>query len=100
MMSEADYWRTAHEAPVPQFRDGELLERGDPTFLHGVIQGQLGAFFLPQRRHGFCPAISAPHILRPGLIRIPDVAVHQGMPTMPHRTIRRMWRLRFFLPMI
>ena len=100
MMSEADYWRTAHEAPVPEFRDGELLERGDPTFLHEVIQGQLGAFFLPQRRHGFCPAISAPHILRPGLIRIPDVAVHQGMPTMPHPDSPPYVAIEVFLPIM
>ncbi len=77
-MSEAEYWE------VPEFRDGALLERGDPTFLHGMIQAQLGSCFLLLRQHGFRPAISASHILRPGLIRIPDVAVHQGMPTMPH----------------
>ena len=37
-MSEHEYGQAPHEPPVPEFRDGELLERGDPTFLYGMIQ--------------------------------------------------------------
>ena len=84
-MTEVEYWRTTHEAPVPEFRDGELLERGTPTFRHGMMQGAMAAVFMPySKSHSLFPSISVSHVLRPGLIRIPDVSVYQGRPTMPY----------------
>ena len=82
-MSEDEYRQAPHEPPVPEFRDEELAERDDATFLYGMTQGQLGSFFSRHRQHGPVSAISASHVPRLGLVRIPDVIVHQGMPTMP-----------------
>ena len=45
----------------------------------------MSAVFMPYRkRHSWFPSINVSHVLRSGLIRVPDVSVHQGKPTMPY----------------
>ncbi len=85
LISEDEYLRSSYEGPEPEYRDGELIDRGMPTYLHGMIQMVLGALFLPYRKsHDLWPASEARHRVRPGLVRIPDVAVQQGKPAMSH----------------
>jgi len=85
LISEDEYLHAIFEGSEPEFRDGEIVERGMPTYLHGMLQVVLAALFLPYRRsHDLWPSTEARHRIRPGLIRIPDVAVHQGKPSMPH----------------
>jgi len=85
LITEEEYLRTSFEGPDREYKDGEVVERGMPTYLHGLIQLQLGALFLPLRKsHNLYPSSEARHRVRPGLVRIPDVAVHLGMPASAH----------------
>jgi Uma2 family endonuclease len=80
-ISEAEYLSAVFEGLDREYRHGEVVERTIPTYLHGVIQGMLYALFLAYRKsHNLVPSTEARHRLADGLIRIPDVAVHQGMP--------------------
>jgi Uma2 family endonuclease len=80
-ISEAEYLSAVFEGLDREYRHGEVVERTIPTYLHGVIQGMLYALFLAYRKsHNLLPSTGARHRLADGLIRIPDVAVHQGMP--------------------
>jgi len=81
LITEEEYLRTSFEGLDREYCHGEVIERTMPTFLHGVVQGMLYALFLAYRKsHGLVPSTEARHNLGNGLIRIPDVAVHQGMP--------------------
>ncbi len=85
LVSEDEYLRTSYEGPEPYFRDGELIDRGKPTYLHGMIQLVLGALFLPYRKsHDLWPASEVRHRFRPGRVRLQDVAVQQGKPALSH----------------
>ena len=88
LITEEEYLRTGFEGPDREYKDGELLERGMPTYLHGLIQLRLGALFLGlMKSHNLYPSSEARHRVRPGLVRIPDVAVHLGMPVEGHPNI-------------
>jgi Uma2 family endonuclease len=85
LITEEKYLRTSFEGPDCEYKDGEVLERGMPTYLHGLIQLRLGALFLAlMKSHNLYPSSEARHRVRPGLVRIPDVAVHLGMPVEAH----------------
>jgi Uma2 family endonuclease len=85
LISEDEYLRTSYEGPDPEYRDGELVDRGMPTYLHGMIQAVLASLFLPYRKsNDLWPSTEARHRVRSGLVRIPDVAVQRGKPTMSH----------------
>ncbi len=59
-----------------EYRDGEVVERSLPTFLHGKTQGLIAAFFVALRRtHSLYVCTETRMKLRPGLYLIPDVAV-------------------------
>jgi Uma2 family endonuclease len=72
-----------------EYKDGAILERSLPDYLHGKIQLLLGAFFLALRQsHAIYPSVETRMRLRPGLIYIPDVAVFcpeepAGLPDKP-----------------
>ena len=65
-----------------QYRDGELVERTLPDYLHGKVQGLLFAFFAALRKTlPVHPCVETRMKLRTGLYLIPDVAVFY--PTEP-----------------
>jgi Uma2 family endonuclease len=88
-ISEAEYLRTSFENPDREYRDGDLVERSMPTFRHGRTQANLCSTFDPRRsKFPLHPCVETRMRLRPGLYRIPDVAVFFGaespdVPTPP-----------------
>ena len=84
-----DYLRTSFPDLDKEFRDGELVERSMPDYLHGKIQLRLGVFFMAlSKRLALFPSSEARLLLSPGRALIPDIAVFhpeepQGIPTTP-----------------
>jgi len=71
-----EYLRTAFPGLDKEYRDGELVERSLPDYLHSKTQGLLIALFVALRKA--FPLFVCPELrvrIRPGLIRIPDVSV-------------------------
>ena len=77
-----EYLRTAFPYLDKEYRDGELVERSLPDYLHSKTQGLL-ILLLGALRKTF-PVFVCPELrvrVRPGLIRIPDVSVfYQNEP--------------------
>ena len=72
----ADYLHTSFPDLDKEYRDGELVERSLPDYLHSKTQGLL-IVLLSALRKTF-PVFVCPELrvqVRPGLYRIPDVAV-------------------------
>ena len=72
----ADYLHTSFPDLDKEYRDGELVERSLPDYLHSKTQGLL-ILLLGALRKAF-PVFVCPELrvrIRPGLIRIPDVSV-------------------------
>ena len=72
-----EYLRTAFPDLDKEYRDGELVERSLPDYLHSKTQGLLIALFVALRKT--FPVFVCPELrvqVRPGLIRIPDVSVY------------------------
>ena len=81
-ISLESYLQTSFPDLDREFRDGELVERGEPDFLHSRVQGVLFALFWAVRsRFTLFPGVETRMQLRPGLIFIPDVSVFY--PTKP-----------------
>jgi Uma2 family endonuclease len=85
-----EYLRTAFPDLDKEYRDGELVERSLPDYLHSRTQGLL-IMLLGALRTMF-PVFVCPELrvqVRPGLIRIPDVSVfypnepQERVPTTP-----------------
>ncbi|MFN7937860.1 MAG: Uma2 family endonuclease [Bryobacteraceae bacterium] len=75
-ISEDEYLHTSYDGIDREFRDGEILERGEPTFQHGDTQGAAAAFFCGLRKSkNLYPGISTRIRLRPGRYVVPDVSV-------------------------
>jgi Uma2 family endonuclease len=70
------YLHTSFENPDREYRDGKLVRRSLPDFVHSKTQGLVGIFFA-QFRHvlPIYPALSVRLKLRQTLCLIPDVAV-------------------------
>jgi Uma2 family endonuclease len=71
-----------------EYRDGEIVERSAPDYLHGKTQLLLGAFFLALKLPTpVFPCSETRMRLREGLILIPDVAVFwpEEPPALPDR---------------
>ncbi|HSP67579.1 MAG TPA: Uma2 family endonuclease [Bryobacteraceae bacterium] len=71
-----EYLRTTFPDLDKEYRDGELVERSLPDYLHSKTQGLL-ILLLGALRKTF-PVFVCPELrlqVRPGLYRIPDVAV-------------------------
>jgi Uma2 family endonuclease len=71
-----EYLHTSFPDVDREYRDGELVERTMPDYLHGRTQLLLGAFFEALRRELSVFACSETRMkLREGLYLIPDIAV-------------------------
>ena len=81
-ISAEQYLRTSFPDLDPEYRDGEIVERSLPDYIHGKTQAILAALFLALRaKLALFPCVETRMRLRPGLILIPDVAVfHQHEP--------------------
>jgi Uma2 family endonuclease len=67
-----------------EYRDGEIIGRSAPDYLHGRVQGAIFAFFWALRTElALFPCVETRMRLRSNLILIPDVAVFY--PTEPSR---------------
>ena len=72
-----DYLHTSYPDLDKEYRDGELVERSLPDYLHSKTQGILIALFVALRKA--FPVFVCPELrvqVRPGLVRIPDVSVY------------------------
>ena len=81
-ISVDEYLHTAFPGVDREYRDGEIIERSLPDYLHGKCQGLLVAFFIALRkRYSLYPCTETRMRLRPGRVLIPDVAVfHRNEP--------------------
>jgi Uma2 family endonuclease len=83
-ISLEEYLHTSFPDLDKEFRDGELVERSMPDYIHGKTQAILVALFLVLRsKFRVFPSVETRMQLRPGLILIPDVSVFY--PTEPER---------------
>jgi Uma2 family endonuclease len=75
-ISVEEYLHTSFPGVVPEYRDGELIERADPDYFHGRTQVMVGAFFEALRRELPVYACLGTWMkLREGRYLIPDIAV-------------------------
>ena len=81
-LSVEQYLATSFPDLDKEYRDGELVERSLPDYLHSKTQGLLVAFFVVLRKMlPLFPVTELRMKIRPNLILIPDVAVFH--PTEP-----------------
>jgi Uma2 family endonuclease len=75
-VSVEQYLKTSFPDLDREYRDGELVERTLPTFLHGKTQLHLGTLFAAARKQFPLHACVETRMrVRPNLYLIPDVAV-------------------------
>jgi Uma2 family endonuclease len=88
-MRVEEYLHTAFPDLDKEYRDGEILERSQPDYLHGKTQGLVVTFFLAlSDRLSLYPCVETRMRIRPGRYLIPDVAVFYpveptGVPDTP-----------------
>jgi Uma2 family endonuclease len=76
-----EYLHTSYPGLDREYRDGELVERSLPDYLHSRTQILLGVFFEALRKRLSVYACSELRVkLREGLFLIPDVAVFWPSP--------------------
>lgn len=74
-----EYLHTSFPDLDREYRDGELVERTRPDYLHGKAQGLLFLFFaMLRKRLAVYPCTETRMRLGPNLVLIPDVAVFYG----------------------
>ena len=75
-VSVEEYLHTSFPDLDREYRDGEIVERSLPTYLHGQVQALLVAVFLALRgKLPVFPCVETRMKVRTGLYLIPDVAV-------------------------
>jgi len=75
-ISIEQYLHTTFPDVDREYRDGEIVERRLPDYLHGRVQGAILAFFWALRSElALFPCVETRIRLRSNLILIPDVAV-------------------------
>jgi Uma2 family endonuclease len=75
-ISLEQYLHTSFPNPDPEFRDGEIVERSMPDYLHGQVQGLLFMFFaLLRNRLRVFPSVETRLKMGPNKVLIPDVTV-------------------------
>ena len=75
-ISFEQYLHTSFPDLDREYRDGEIVERALPDYLHGQVQGALFALFWALRtKLPLFPCVETRMRLRPNLFFIPDVAV-------------------------
>ena len=85
-LSEEQYLHSSFPDLDKEYRDGELVERSLPDYLHGKTQGLLFAFFAALRKtFPVFACVETRMKLRPNLYLIPDVAVFY--PTEPSGSV-------------
>ena len=78
-ISVEEYLRSSFPGLDREYRDGELVERALPDYLHGKVQMILAMIFgLLRKRLGIYPCTETRMQLRPNVFLIPDVAVFHG----------------------
>ncbi|MEO5925888.1 MAG: Uma2 family endonuclease [Bryobacteraceae bacterium] len=83
-ISVAEYLRTSYPDLDREYRDGEVLERTLPDYLHSRTQVFLVAFFLAlQKTLGLFVCSELRVQIGPGLFRIPDISVFQVAQAVP-----------------
>lgn len=88
LISVEEYLRTSYEHDC-EFVEGDVVERGVPTFWHGLLQARFIVLFEAYRHTKSLRAVPETRCkLAHGVIRIPDVAVFSpppevGVPTDP-----------------
>jgi Uma2 family endonuclease len=71
-----EYLHTSFPDLDREYRDGEIVQRSLPTYLHGKVQALLVAVFLALRgKLPVFPCVETRMKVRTGLYLIPDVAV-------------------------
>ena len=75
-MSVEEYLHLSFPDLDREYRDGEIVERSLPTYLHGKTQGILIAIFIALRsRMNVFPSVETRMKIRTGVYLVPDVAV-------------------------
>ena len=75
-LSVEEYLHTSFPNLDKEYRDGKLVERTLPDYLHGRTQLLLGAFFLAAAKSlSLWPSSETRMKIRPGVYLIPDVSV-------------------------
>jgi Uma2 family endonuclease len=80
-LSEEQYLHTSFPDLDKEFRDGELVERTLPDYLHARTQSAFSSYFFVRRNT--LPVFVGSELrmkVRPGLYLIPDVAVYRTPP--------------------
>ena len=82
-LSVEEYLHTSFPDLDKEYRDGQLVERALPDYLHGRTQLLLGAFFLAAAKSlSLWPCSETRMKIRSGVYLIPDVAVfHPDKPS-------------------
>jgi Uma2 family endonuclease len=81
-LSVEEYLHTSFPDLDREYRDGEIVERASPDYLHGKTQGLLFAFFLALGEQlSLHACVETRMRVRPNRYLIPDVAVfHPAEP--------------------
>lgn len=74
-VSVEEYLHTSFPDLDREYRDGEVLERSLPDYLHGKTQALVSLFFGLRGKFPVFPCVETRMRLRPALILIPDVGV-------------------------
>jgi Uma2 family endonuclease len=78
-VSVEEYLHSSFPGIDREYRDGALVERSMPDYLHGKTQALLIALFMALRKKlSLYPCAETRMVLRPGRFLIPDVAVFHG----------------------
>lgn len=86
-LSEEQYLRTSFPDLDKEYRDGEFVERTLPNSRHGKTQGRLFKLFdVHQEANPVFACVETRMKIRPGLYRIPDVAVFLAEPELVPET--------------
>jgi Uma2 family endonuclease len=85
-MTVEEYLHTSFPDLDKEYRDGEVVERTLPDYLHAKTQALLGTFFVALRRTRHLYAAGGIRLkLRPSYYLIPDIAVFH--PTEPSERV-------------
>jgi Uma2 family endonuclease len=95
--SVEEYLHTGFPDLDREYRDGELIQRSLPGYLHGKTQLLLAAFFAALRKRlSIFPRTETRMRIRSRRYVIPDLAVFWPDEPSRRRTLRRWLRSKFF----
>ncbi len=80
-VSLEEYLHTSFDGVDCEYRDGEIVERSIPDYLHGATEVLLAGFFGPLRKSlSLCVCMSIRMKMREGLVLVADFAVFRPCP--------------------